>query len=252
MHKVNFFSGHKVLKELADQLSNGLGYKEFSRPINVVVGSHISPRRLPHGLNIALQTEHYFDADGQRLWRKESLFRRIKTLLKYDVVLDLSIYNKKHYHVLPKALRRKIHYGPNIFPENPINFAPIKLAPVIVFGASSPRREKTLSSLNPLLIKRLPIGIFGQHLQNQLALSRGVVNIHFAEGAYTEWPRLLSCYLAGKVVFSDPLGEMTTGQHYFSLESIEIQDISPEEIFIRFRDEIARKNIFSKWLETVL
>ena len=252
MHKINFFSGHKVLKELADQLSDGLGEKEYSCPINVVVGSHISPRRLPHGLNIALQTEHFFDADGQRLWRKESLFRRVKTLLKYDVVLDLSIHNKQHYQLLPKALRRKIHYGPHIFPENTINFSPMKSAPVVFFGASSPRREKVLSSLNPLLIKRLPIGLFGQHLQDFLVLSRGVVNIHFAEGTYTEWPRLLSSYLAGKVVFSDPLSDMTIGQHYFSLDSIENQDISPEEIFIRFRDEIARKNIFSDWLKTVL
>lgn len=59
---------------------------------------------------------------------------------------------------------------------------------------------------------------YGTDLHKAICDSRGVVNIHFADGIYTEYPRLLSSYLAGKPVLSEKLGaELVEGRDYGTL-----------------------------------
>ena len=57
-------------------------------------------------------------------------------------------------------------------------------------------------------------------LYKEINVSSGVLNLHFEEGIYSEIPRLLSAYICGKVLYSEPLAApFISGQHYIPLGS---------------------------------
>jgi hypothetical protein len=59
---------------------------------------------------------------------------------------------------------------------------------------------------------------FGQSLNQTLGLSLAIMNIHFQQGVYAEWPRILLAYVNGKILLSEDLGHpLVTGKHYCAL-----------------------------------
>ena len=75
-----------------------------------------------------------------------------------------------------------------------------------------------------------------------------VVNLHIGEGIYTEYPRMLSAYLSGKAVLSEPLAApLEKGKHYADIET----PFDPADAETHFRNfaEFAREFSISRLFE---
>ena len=96
----------------------------------------------------------------------------------------------------------KVLFGPHIFPDAAItpNFQPE--APVF-FGALNDRRRGLLADLQAKRpVEVAPHGTFGRPLDALIAKQGAVLNLHFREGQYSEYPRFLKAYVRGKPVQS--------------------------------------------------
>ncbi|MDF3854695.1 hypothetical protein ACDP63_14375 [Paracoccus sp. P2] len=213
------FSNHPVLDQFARDMLAGIRAENLpAARINLYVGIHrkFGPALFRRGLRLGLQTEHYFDENGRTMWRKPRPRRLLKQLLFYHLILDLSPANAPYYRWLPRFLRRRVLFGPHVFPCRPVPYRAGQRPPVF-FGAINDRRAKILAGL-PKDHCDLLSETYGTDLHKAICDSRGVVNIHFADGIYTEYPRLLSSYLAGKPVLSEKLGaELVEGRDYGTL-----------------------------------
>lgn len=220
--QLTFVARHPVLSDIARTMA---GYDlpaglTSAAPIIIYVGSHrFSNRILPRGLKIGIQTEHFLDDHGRALWWKARRWRLLRQVLKFDMLVDLSAANAPVYQFLPGFLARKVVFGPYIFPDQLPDFTPggeSGDAPVAFFGALNPHRQARLEAIGQSLrVQVLPEGCFGPDLHRHLAPAKAVLNLHFADGKYTEYPRLLSALLAGKALISDPLGRgLQRGVHY--------------------------------------
>ena len=69
----------------------------------------------------------------------------LANLLICDLMLDLSIYNKKAYRWLPGALKNKIVFGPKIFPSAPVKHIEGNGTSVF-FGTVNARRKKLIGA----------------------------------------------------------------------------------------------------------
>lgn len=216
--RVVLLSKHPVLDQVARDILAGLCAENLpDRRITVYVGLHrnYGLHALRPGRRLAIQTEHYFDADGRPMWRRMKRWRSLKAVLLNHLVLDLSPANRPHYDFMPGFLRRRVLFGPHIFPCNAPAFQPGETSAFLFFGEMSDRRRALLAALPEGVAQVAPPATFGADLAQMVARAGGILNLHYAEGRYSEMPRLLSACLAGKVVMSEPLGdELVMGRDY--------------------------------------
>lgn len=101
-------------------------------------------------------------------------------------------------------------------------------------------------------LRMLPVGTFGAALQAQIAGCGGIVNLHFSDGVYTEYPRLLTAALMGKAIWSELLAPpLLCGQHYFALT--DRPNLPTQRAFYdRFCHEFAAQQSLSDFLRAVL
>ncbi len=217
-HGATFLYGHRVLRDFARDLSHCLT-APLSQEVDIYVGVHAVRQLSPSGRpSIGIQTEQILDRNGQRMWRVPNRRRRRHFAETYDALLDLSPDNGPAYDFLPPELRRKVHVGPHIFPDT--DLVPAHLdAPPLFFGSLNDRRRQILDQLKtarPVEVARH--GTFGRGLDKLLATHGAVLNIHYQEGEYSEFPRFLKACLAGKPFLSEPLSApLQAGVHYLGL-----------------------------------
>lgn len=233
LHNVTFVTGHRVLDDVARDMARGLTRPAACR-IRIDLGIHL-PGKLaeaapdsPHDLFIGIQTEQLLDETGAALWhhgQKDLICRRVA---QYDHVLDLSPLNAPIYQTLPDGPRSRITFGPHIFPHH-APLAVVGQGPLVFFGTQCPRRTEILAGLRQagIAVNCLNWGKFGEALSGDLENASGILNIHFDNGIYTEYPRLLKALLAGKPVVSERLAApLVAKTHYWPLEKAEPADLA--------------------------
>lgn len=223
---VTLVSPVPVLDDFAEDLG-----ATITKPVGVDIELHVGlhrPGRLKsfappdrQGLLVGIQTEHLFDAAGTPLWQGHLMGKIVRQVPKYDVVLDLSVANRKAYGALSDQARSHLHFGPHIFPERPPVMAAAPGCPPLFVGALNERRQNLLDRLEGvgISIARVPANTFRSSLRAALAKASSILNLHFAEGSYTEAPRILKAVLAGKPIVSEELAHpFVLGQHYLPLD----------------------------------
>ena len=243
--RLTILSNHPVLDQVARDIAAGVDPLALpDRDIRLFVGSHrkFHTALFGPGLRIGLQTEHFFDDAGAAMWRRQRRWRTLQQVLRFHVVLDLSPANRPLYTWLPAALQRRVVFGAHIFPSHPVAAQPGQHPWFVFYGEVNARRASVLASLTPGTCAVLPKGTYGPGLDAAIKASAGVANVHFNDGTYTEYPRLLSAYLAGKPFVSETLGAgLVAGQDYGCLGT----PIGPQDadrIFATFRDGFAARH----------
>lgn len=219
-HDVTFVSSHPTLNDFATDLARGVT-RPLGRPVEVFVGAHLARRMPPSDIpRLGIQTEQLMDADGTPLWKAFSQEKIARIVKRFDAILDLSPANRPAYEFLPKAARRKVHFGPHIFPETAPAHRPGGQSLIFV-GSQNPRRAQVLAQVQagrPITI--LPEGTFGTALDAAIQASGGMLNIHYQDGIYTEYPRLLKTLLNGKICHSEAFdAPLQAGTHYLPVDA---------------------------------
>jgi hypothetical protein len=248
---VTFHFAHRVLEDFAQDLARGLS-QPLSAPVDVFVGTHLIPQPpATDRLRIGIQTEQLMDKNKKRMWRVPKIGERHALARNYDAVLDLSPDNRRAYRFLPLDLRRKIRFGPHIFPDHDLieNFTD---APPLFVGWLNDRRSAILDRCrSERTVDSLSRKVFGAELDQLLARQGAVLNIHFHEGIYTEYPRFLKACLAGKPVLSEPMAApLIEGVHYLPLDASPTPETTAR-LFAALRDLAARYR-FRDFLKTIL
>lgn len=228
--KLRFVARHPILSDLATIFAGYDLGPLADRKASVYVGVHSFTKRiLPPGFRIGIQTEQFFDANGHNLWGTQSRWRILRQAWQYDVLLDLSPLNRPAYEFLPALLKRRLRFGPHIFPSRLPAFHPGEAgAPLLFFGAINPRRQQVLDRMGRT-VRVLPYGIYGAQLTAEIMAAKGVLNLHFSNGVYTEYPRLLTALMHGKALWSEMLAEpLVAGRHYVPLAQAEQTDGAAE------------------------
>ncbi len=250
---LRFVARHPILSEIADQLASYNLGDLAERRATIYVGAHSFTKRvLPPGIKIGLQTEHFYDENGLTLWGLPSRAAILRRALQYDVLVDLSPLNAPAYAFLPEVLRRRLRFGPHLFPDTLPPYQPTD-GDLLFFGATNDRRAAILARMSgEHPVRSLPYGTHGAALMAEIARARGVLNLHFSEGVYTEYPRLLTAALSGKVVWSDPLAApLQAARHYVALDQ-QPDQAALAAIYQRFCDEFAAQHRFSHALREAL
>jgi hypothetical protein len=248
---VTFHYAHRVLKDFALDLASGLA-QPLSSPVDVFVGIHLIPHPPETGrLRIGIQTEQMLDQTGKQMWRAPMRVERLAFAQNYDVVLDLSPDNRKSYRFLPIGLRRKIRFGPHVFPDHDLE-AHFVDAPPLFVGWKNKRRQKILDRLrSERPVATLATKVFGADLARVLAGHGAVLNIHFQKGIYSEIPRFLKACLAGKPVLSEPMAQpLVEGLHYLPLDAVPTAETT-EAVFAALR-ELAAQYRFRSFLNSMI
>lgn len=248
LHRLVLLSCHPVLDQVAQDIARGVAPEALPElDIVVCVGAHkrFKGLRRRTGIKVCIQTEHFFDANGKPLWRKRRWGRILTNLLMCDHLLDLSPYNEPAYRWMPRWLRKNVVFGPKIFPSKPVNQSHGN-GKAVFYGALNKRREAQLSAHDDYTT--LGKDVFGPALDVAIAQASAVLNVHFSEGVYTEYPRLLSAYLAGKPLVSEGLSpELIAGRHYLAL-GVPLNTDALASVFDNFSAEFAAKNRFTDFL----
>lgn len=251
--KLHFHSRHPVLDDIARTLAKYDFKKLLDKDVHIYVGVHkFRHTFLPKGLNIGVQTEQFFDADGKKLWRHTSWIKVLRQVSQYNLTLDLSPANRPAYNFLPKFLRNRIVFGPKIFPDDDIEFQPSKKNELVFFGGLTPRRSQIIRKLAPRhKIMTVKNGTFGDELLSCTKDGFGILNLHHDDGVYTEIPRLLTAYLYGKPIYSEELGHpLVEGRHYLPIDA-ELDEAIAKEVFQQFKLEFVNNNQFSNFLNLI-
>ncbi len=248
---VDYYFTHPILRDVARDLSKCIS-SPLPGGVDVYVGVHTFDKPFDTGrLRVGIQTEHFLDRTGQRMWKCPREAARLRYASNFDVLLDFSPDNAPAYDFLPADLIAKVRFGPFIFPEAPV-LPDVRSAPALFIGAVNGRRKallETVEARRPIGV--VPRGTFGRRLDTLLAQHCAVVNLHFQEGQYTEYPRFLKAYLSGKPIISEPLSPpLFAGKHYFDLDS----DLSPAKVSEVFDNlaEVARTFAFRGFLESAI
>lgn len=244
-------SDHRVLNQVARDLVAGLQENDLpKRSITIFVGLHrrFGFNLIRSGTKIALQTEHYFDADGRKMWRRAKRSREIINILFCDYVLDLSPCNREHYAKLPNFLRKKIIFGPHIFPSVKPKFSPGNNGIFIFFGEMNDRRKSLISAQPPGRVKSLSSPTFGDDLSREINDAAGILNLHYAEGRYTEIPRLLAACLSGKVVMSEVLDNTLVPNRDYLLLGNYSTETEANDVYDNFWENFAKQYSLAKFL----
>ncbi|MGB1234748.1 MAG: hypothetical protein ACPG5U_03320 [Planktomarina sp.] len=243
------FSRHPVLSQLAKDIASGIADpRVLSLPIDIYVGIHSFKwfRVRPGRYSIGLQAEHYFDVTGRIVQPGPKRSKVLSSALVFNRILDLSVGNQPVYDWLPAKLKSKIDFGPHIFPKHDISFDVHNSPDLAFFGALNDRRAKVIaSSSSP--VRQASNQIYGKDLTNFIKSCRAVLNVHYLDGIYTEYPRLLTAYLEGKVIVSDQLELLRAKQHYIPVEDISDPKFDGN-IFDQFKREIAQTHTFEDYL----
>lgn len=204
-----------------------------------------------------IQTEQFFDADGRELWgkprNKKTINRVLRNLSFVDAFLDLSASNQAWYDAqgLSQSALGKLRFGPHIFPTQKRPLRRTQNGKDIFFGGINDRRRRALDQCRPDRTTVLPDGVYGTQLGQEIDRARAILNIHYAEGVYTEAPRLLTSYLAGKPVVSEKLADpFQAGLHYIDLQNT--HSVDEAEIYDNFSHLVTRQLSFSASLKTAL
>lgn len=252
---LSLLSGHPVLDQFARDLAAGVDPENLpSKPVTVYVGLHrkYGLRRLRRGKRVVLQTEHYFDADGQPMWRRMKRWRTFLAVLLAHHVLDLSVANRPHYDFLPAPLRRRVRFGPHVFPCHQPPHQPGQTPAFLFFGELNARRQALIDALPAGMAQLAPHGTFGEDLQRLVTDASGILNLHFVDGRYSEIPRLLSACLAGKPVMSEPLGDgLVAGREYLALGQAASAETA-RNIHHGFWVHFAERHGFARYLRGLL
>lgn len=251
VHGVDLYSGHRVLRDFAGDLARCIT-GPLNTPLDIYVGVHAVNRPADTGrFRIGIQTEQFLDRNGQPMWRLPRERFRNRYALFYDLLLDLSADNAPGYDFLPPDLRSKIVFGPHIFLAGPVT-PQHSAKPPLFFGSLNDRRRALLSDLQAdTPVDIAPHGTFGRPLDALIADHGSVLNLHFRDGEYSEYPRLLKAYLRGKPVLSEPLSPpLLPGTHYFTLVDRPTR-AETEAIFANMAS-FAAEHSFQAFLESAL
>ncbi len=249
MHgNVTFLARNKTLDQLNADIISGLP-ETFSlrQPLTVYCGIHTNFQKhyFRHGCKLGIQTEQLADQHGCALWKASKVKPAIEaSQVFFDQVLDLNRTNRSAY-----AVGAPLDFGPFIFPSCAPPFSMGVDPRSIFFGSVTGfRRPRILAEAQAAgQIRYYPEGLFGEELAAEVAKHTSVANIHFDEGVYTEYPRLLSALLAGKPVLSEQLTEeLIPGTHYMLLDK---QDqVDQEVVFEQFSSLFCGKYSFENYL----
>ncbi len=255
-----FMAWHPILDQLSREIIVGLDNEVIlGGPVTIYVGIHrdFGLAWFRRGLKIGIQTEQLYDADGMALFGLKKTSGDDSILWGNqlaDYVIDLSENNRKFYEEdVPKDKRpaAEVMYGPHIFPSNKIPFNREGLG-LLFFGAISEdgRRAEIIRRIDGPPVTVVPGGTYGEELYALIDQCQGVLNIHYADGVYTEAPRLLTAYLRGKVVYSELLDSIfEPGVDYMVLGHEEEGDVS--EVFERFSEKVTSRYSFSNLLRAI-
>lgn len=185
------------------------------------------------------------------MWRTINTHRLQRFATLYDIILDLSPYNAPVYDFLPPELHSKIRFGPHIFPGRAIS-PRSGTKPPLFFGWSNPQQQKLLQELvEKGVATNLPKPVFGTDLKNLLDDHVAVLNVHFNESVYTEYPRFLKAYLLGKPLVSEPLSApLVEGKHYYALNAVPTKE-KTREIFKNL-SKFAAEHDFQRFLQSIV
>jgi hypothetical protein len=251
---------HSILNQVAQDIVAGLptDFRTNSRRINVICGVHhpMTLEWIVPGPKLAIQTEQFFDANGDPLWSfKNKAYTELVRVSaeKADIVLDLSLCNEPLYDDLkiPSENRKKVFFGPHIFPTEPVPFNAGHSSHYVFYGdGGGDRRPSIIQAPHDFDLKVVPNGVYGDRLSKIISAARGVVNIHYHTGIYSESPRLLSAYLHGKCVLSEELSTpFEKNVHYSLLGRSEPEN--PERIFDNFSQLVTQRFSFAKLIEEI-
>lgn len=251
---VTVVAKHPILKQVASDILAGTDVGAFpDRPIILYSGIHVPLGKMTslHGYRLGIQTEHFYSSDGRRLWKDENALRNTIFNLRFmDGVIDLNPSNSKIYKELAFT-SPTIELGPHIFPSSPPQHQPGETDRFVFFGSlRSERRKAKLASLPDDLVKVVKGRVFGKELAKIVRQYRGVLNLHYDEGIYVEYPRLLSALLAGKPVASDPLTEeFIAGRHYLPLTALDSPPDDDRDIFYEMASLLCDRYSFASCLK---
>jgi hypothetical protein len=255
---VTFLARTPILDQINADLIAGLSHApDVLRPLRVFMGVHkgLGLWPLRGGFRLGIQTEQFYDEAGTPLWalEKSKVRRGVRRYGRLcHALLDLSESNRRFYEEHAPDLLPKLTFGPYIFPDTPPVFRSASQNSFAFFGATGgDRRPVILGSLPEGKVDVLSEALFYEPLLDWLASHRGVLNVHFDTGTYTEAPRLLSALRAGKVVLSDPLSDvLREGLHYLALDA----DPTPEEasaVFAACAEHLCGNYSFKSYLDTL-
>jgi hypothetical protein len=224
---LRLISRHPILNELVDCLYKTIDERVLNKDCNIIIFCGAHKRYyfdwFRQGFKIVIQTEQFYDENRKKLWgithiKKHLLRSNIK---KSDLVIDLNPDNKFFYEndlIISDKELAKIVFGPYIFPSSAAVFSFKSGGDYILFyGGVNRRRQEIIDGLD--LNCKIVTGVFGSELEKQASQSLSVLNIHFQDGIYTEWPRLFSALISGKVVVSERLAKpLEPNTHYIPIE----------------------------------
>lgn len=242
----------RVLIDFAADLVDCIS-DDWEHPVLIVVG--VDRMSAPIGEKrpvIGIQTEHFVDANGQKLW-SDFTERQVAIMLEgFTKVLDLSVHNTPLYQNLRVEQQAKLTFGPYIFPYAPVEFVNGGKPPAF-FGWMKDRREQFINDLSQkIALEVYPKRTYGRRLQRKIAGVRAILNVHFHPGVYAEAPRLLKAYLAGKPVMTEELGKpFVMGRHVLPITSVPSEE-EAKAVFEAFDEEIAMKYRFIDYLRDAL
>lgn len=170
-------------------------------------------------------------------------------LSKADVFLDLNGTNRPYYEAnIEQETKAQIHFGPYIFPCKVFYHKPHNQEKLVFFGRQeSQRHPKHLAEIKNSIVDILSQNCYLEPLYKEINVSSGVLNLHFEEGIYSEIPRLLSAYICGKVLYSEPLAApFISGQYYIPLGSK--VTFNTEEIYTNISKTFVQNFSFSQFL----
>ncbi|NHF73827.1 hypothetical protein [Paracoccus xiamenensis] len=236
----------RLLRNLSLTLGQSIP-SDFPFEGTVYVCAHALFPETDEGVSLGIQTEQYYDENGAKLWGDVPDQNISQMFDRYDHVLDWSYANKGRYEGLTQGDR--LHFGPWVFPNEQVQFVPGD-APFVFFGNMAERRRSVLRELaERVRIDILPKGSFGEVLSEAIRDSQGILNVHFDNGIYSEVPRILTAYHAGKAVVSEPLAQpFEAGKHYIPLD--DPYSFNPEEIF-RNMEKLAARYRFAEFLKKI-
>jgi hypothetical protein len=253
-----FIADHPILKTFSLDLLYSFKNLQLSKPITFYVGAHrsFSGYWSKQNIRIAIQTEQFSDEKGQHLWWSDNaeLIHNIKNSLKNcDVFWDLSKHNMPFYQAnnLEKMVNKKGVFGPYVFQKNEKKMKPLTHKHIIFCGTLNDRRKELIKNFDGPKVKIIQ-RVYGAKLNKLIDQSAGVLNLHFADGIYTELPRVLSAYNRRRILVSEILAApFLPSEHYICTDSYALQ--KADEVFQRFSTlvsdeynfEVLLKDIFS-------
>ena len=198
--EVCFYAKHQVLRELILMILQQADIP-LDKNINVFIGIHhwLTDSLPKNTVNIGIQTEQLFDAKGKKLWGSLPDNHLRVACLKFDVLLDFTEFNNSAYKDFDKYNR--VVFGPYIFSKEIKLPTREKFSEIYFVGAMNERREKIISELSRHYSVKIVKNEFGEQLNESLSRGAAILNIHFQEGVYAEWPRILLAYVNGKIFY---------------------------------------------------